>query len=75
MGHNYARPATSEQRLARVLSRIPADWAISIERGASSDTWRAITHAPDQTGEWGEATPGLVEALEAAWRLNRGPAA
>ncbi len=74
MGHNYAKPATAEQRLGRVLSRIPPDWAVSVEREPVSGKWRATAHAPGEAGQWAGDASGLVEALEAAWRLNRAPA-
>lgn len=74
MGHNYAKPATPEQRLGRVLNRIPADWGVIIERSPDSTEWRAKLQPTGQDGMWGEASTHLVEALESAWRLNRPPA-
>lgn len=71
MGHNYAKPATPEQRLNRVLSRVPADWAVSVERSAGTGRWRASVHPAGSEGLWAEDQPGLAEALEGAWRLNR----
>ncbi|GBR02929.1 hypothetical protein [Acetobacter oeni] len=74
MGHNYAKPATAEQRLTRVLSRIPSDWAVMIERRPGTGMWRAAVHPGGQDGLWSEETAQPVEALESAWRLNRPPA-
>ncbi|MBV1838064.1 hypothetical protein [Acetobacter estunensis] len=74
MGHNYAKPATLAQRFERVMSRLPEQWAVKIERAEGSGTWRALVHAPGVEGRWAEGDPDAVTALENAWRLNRPPA-
>lgn len=71
MGHNYAKPLTSGQKLERLLARIPESWAIKLERQPDTATWRALTHAPDQDGMWSQPHPDPADALEDAWRRNR----
>ncbi|PYD59084.1 hypothetical protein CFR73_13400 [Novacetimonas maltaceti] len=76
MSHNYATPMTPEKRLARVLSRIPADWSIRVERQSGQGeamSWRAAV-APQHAGQesdWCAGHPTMVDALEAAWRHAR----
>lgn len=71
MGHNHAKPAGTAQRLERVLSRLPDDWEVRIERSSVSQQWRALTQAPGMKGGWSGDEPTLIDALESAWRLNR----
>lgn len=80
MSHNYATPMTPEKRLVRVLSRIPADWVIKVERHPGQDgdmLWRAVVAPTDadagQDGSvrWCADHPAMVDALEAAWRHAR----
>ena len=71
MSHNYATPLTPEKRLARILSRIPADWPLEIERQPATG-WRARLAPPQQgTQDWTPPQPTLLAALEAAWRTAR----
>ncbi|MBY4641365.1 hypothetical protein K6L44_15515 [Gluconacetobacter entanii] len=76
MSHNYATPMTPEKRLARVLSRIPADWSIRVERTPGEGdamSWRAAV-GPQQAGQetqWCTGHDTMVDALEAAWRHAR----
>lgn len=72
MGHNYAKPLTSGQKMERLLTRIPPSWAIKMERVTGSATWRATVHAPEATeGTWSDAHSDPADALEDAWRRNR----
>lgn len=71
MGHNYAKPLTSGQKLERLLARIPPHWVVKLERQANTATWLALTHAPEQTGEWSQPYPDPADALEDTWRRNR----
>lgn len=71
MGHNHPKPAGIAQRLERVLSRLPDDWEVRIERSGASQQWRAITQPAGTNGVWSEDAATLIEALEGAWRLNR----
>ncbi|MFT8718460.1 hypothetical protein [Acetobacter sp.] len=73
MGHNYAKPATQGQRLERILSKLPEEWEVQVERGSSGAGWMALVRPPGEEGVWSERTSTLVEALESAWRLNRLP--
>ena len=76
MSHNYATPMTPEKRLARVLSRIPADWSVRVERypgKGGAMLWRAAV-GPYQAAEdmeWCAGHDSMVDALEAAWRHAR----
>lgn len=72
MGHNYAKPLTSGQKIERLLTRIPPSWAIRMERETGTATWRAVVHAPEATeGAWSDPHMDLADALEDAWRRNR----
>lgn len=75
MSHNYATPLTPEKRLARVLSRIPGDWPLAIERQpdpSGTPRWRArLTPPGHDAQEWTPPHETMVEALEAAWRHAR----
>lgn len=71
MGHNYAKPLTSGQKMERLLTRIPPGWHIALERPAGEATWRALTHAPDKEGSWSAPHTDPADALEEAWRNNR----
>ncbi|MFT8828783.1 hypothetical protein [Acetobacter syzygii] len=73
MGHNHSKPATTAQRLERVLSRLPEDWEVRVERVGTSGSWRALIQAPDMQGIWCEDEATLIDAFEGAWRLNRLP--
>ncbi|MBO1361888.1 hypothetical protein J2D73_19075 [Acetobacter sacchari] len=71
MGHNYAKPLTPEQKLARVLTRVPADWVVSIEREGKAGLWKASVHPVGGVGEWATDAADISSAVEEAWRLNR----
>ncbi|QBL94132.1 hypothetical protein KSAC_19240 [Komagataeibacter saccharivorans] len=75
MSHNYATPLTPEKRLTRVLSRIPDDWSVNIDRqpdGNGGTCWRArLTLPGDDTLDWTAPQGTMVEALETAWRQAR----
>lgn len=71
MGHNYAKPLTSGQKMERLLGRIPPSWHVVMERVAEDATWRALTHAPGQEGTWSAPHTDPADALEDSWRRNR----
>ncbi|MBB2202017.1 hypothetical protein [Gluconacetobacter tumulisoli] len=74
MSHNYATPLTPERRLARLMARIPDDWAIRIEKVADADgllRWRAATGLPGVAPQWSAFHDTLPDALEAAWKAAR----
>ncbi|MCE2575696.1 hypothetical protein [Komagataeibacter sp. FNDCR2] len=75
MSHNYATPLTPEKRLARVLSRIPADWPLAIDRQpgpTGAACWRARLTPPGHDAlDWTPPQDTMVDALEAAWRQAR----
>ncbi|MFT9064464.1 MAG: hypothetical protein ABF430_11725 [Acetobacter persici] len=72
MGHNYAKPLTSGQKMERLLTRIPPSWAVRMERTAGTALWRATVHAPEAAeGAWSDSYPDPADALEDAWRRNR----
>ncbi|BBC79646.1 hypothetical protein HK27_10625 [Acetobacter orientalis] len=71
MGHNYAKPLSSGQKLERLLARIPTHWVIKLERQPGTATWRALTHAPEQEGQWSATHQDPADALEDTWRKNR----
>ena len=75
MSHNYATPLTPEKRLARVLARIPADWALHLDRQPSppgAGQWRARLTIPGHAAQdWTPPHETMVDALEAAWRHAR----
>ncbi|MBL7234593.1 hypothetical protein [Komagataeibacter oboediens] len=75
MSHNYATPLTPEKRLARVLTRIPTDWVVNIDRQPSSagtGQWRArLTMPGHEAQDWTAPHEMMVDALEAAWRQAR----
>lgn len=70
MSHNYAKPLTESARLERVLARLPADWAVRIERESGAG-WRVWLQPPGHEGAWSEARESLAEALEEIWRALR----
>jgi len=70
MGHNYAKPLTSQVRLERVLSRLPEDWSVRIERDAGQG-WRVWMHPPAHDGQWSEPHDVLADAMEEVWRAVR----
>jgi len=69
MGHNYAKPLTAEARMERVLSRLPVDWAVKMERQPGTG-WSVWMQRPDETLHQ-ETRDTLVEALEEVWRVLR----
>ncbi|MBF0849835.1 hypothetical protein HKD27_02710 [Gluconobacter sp. R75690] len=69
MGHNYAKPLTAEARMERVFSRLPADWAVKMERQPGTG-WSVWMQRPDGTPHQ-ETRDTLVEALEEVWRALR----
>ncbi|MBS1103751.1 hypothetical protein JK202_12135 [Gluconobacter sp. Dm-62] len=69
MGHNYAKPLTAEVRMERVLSRLPEDWAVRMERQTAKE-WSVWMQRPDGT-QHQEKRDLLVEALEEVWRVLR----
>ncbi|GBQ53478.1 hypothetical protein AA0313_0266 [Acetobacter indonesiensis NRIC 0313] len=71
MGHNYAKPLTSGQKIERLLTRIPPSWVIKLERLPGTAQWRALAHAPDTDGAWSETHMDPADALEETWRRNR----
>lgn len=71
MGHNYAKPLTSGQKLERLFTRIPPEWAVKLEREAGTAQWRALAHAPGQEGQWSTLYSDPADALEDTWRRNR----
>ncbi|MFS8370746.1 hypothetical protein [Acetobacter indonesiensis] len=71
MGHNYAKPLTSGQKIERLLTRIPPSWVIKLERLPGTALWRALAHAPDTDGAWSENHMDPADALEETWRRNR----
>ncbi|MBO1325196.1 hypothetical protein K2X14_08305 [Acetobacter sp. TBRC 12305] len=71
MGHNYARPLTTAQKMERLLERIPPSWSVVVERRAGEATWRALAQAPGQDGAWSDPAPDPATALEDTWRRNR----
>ena len=71
MGHNYAKPLTSQVRMERVLSRLPEDWSVRIEREPGKG-WRAWMQSPTHSGQWSEPHNDLADALEEVWRAVRG---
>ncbi|ACI51644.1 conserved hypothetical protein [Gluconacetobacter diazotrophicus PA1 5] len=79
MSHNYATPMTPERRLARLLSRIPDDRIVRIEKTADPHgalRWRAAIGgadaAPGDAPDWSAFCDTMPDALEAAWRAVRG---
>jgi hypothetical protein len=54
-----------------VLSRLPDEWEVRVERGAGETEWRALIRNPGKESVWSEPEATLVDALESAWRLNR----
>ncbi|WP_367160768.1 hypothetical protein ABUE34_05835 [Kozakia baliensis] len=68
MGHNYAKPATVDGRLARLLARIPDEWGVEIERPGGGG-WSVSLHPPGGEVTWGMPQPTLQAALEEIWRL------
>ncbi|WP_418610783.1 hypothetical protein [Gluconobacter cerinus] len=70
MGHNYAKPLTSQVRMERVLSRLPEDWSVRIEREPRKG-WRAWMQSPTHSGQWSEPHNDLADALEEVWRAVR----
>ena len=71
MGHNYARPLTTGQKMERLLERISPSWRIVVERTAGEATGRALAQAPGQDGQWSDPSPDPASALEESWRRNR----
>ncbi|GBR67652.1 hypothetical protein [Gluconobacter kanchanaburiensis] len=69
MGHNYAKPLTVEARMERILSRLPSDWGVRMERLDGAD-WHVWMKRPDGM-EQQIAAPVLVDALEEVWRALR----
>ncbi|QDH16940.1 hypothetical protein [Swingsia samuiensis] len=70
MAHNYAKPLTEQVRIERVLSRIPQDWGIRVER-VPSQGWKAYLHPPEYDEQEGMFFETLAEALEDIWRKMR----
>ncbi|WP_040508947.1 hypothetical protein [Gluconobacter morbifer] len=70
MGHNYARPLTPEVRFERLMGRLPADWAIRIEREAGQN-WRVWMQPPGREGQWSAGHDVLIDAMEDVWRAVR----
>lgn len=70
MAHNYAKPLTNQARFDRVLSRLPRDWTIRIEREADQG-WRVWMQPPSHEGSWSELHDILADAMEEAWRAVR----
>lgn len=68
MGHNYAKPASPDARLLRLLNRIPDDWGVQIERPASGG-WSIGLEQPDEGVTWGMPQPTLLAALEDIWQM------
>jgi hypothetical protein len=82
MSHNHALPMTPERRLARLLSRIPDDRTVRIEKMADSHgvlRWRAAIGGAggpaDDPGGWSAFCDTMPDALEAAWKAARGAGA
>ncbi|MFT9398520.1 hypothetical protein [Acetobacter sp.] len=71
MGHNYAKPLTSGQKMERLLTRIPPSWAVTLERQAGTGAWKALAHSPEQDGAWSDTHQDPADALEDTWRRNR----
>ncbi|MBM9401205.1 hypothetical protein JUN65_06360 [Gluconacetobacter azotocaptans] len=74
MSHNYAMPLTPERRLARLMARIPDDWAVRIEKVADADAvlrWRAAVGLPDAPPQWSAFHDTMPDALESAWKAAR----
>lgn len=69
MGHNYAKPLTAEARMERIFSRLPADWAVKMER-PQGNGWSVWMQRPDGT-QHQENREALVDALEDVWRALR----
>ncbi|MFT8611476.1 MAG: hypothetical protein ABF727_02410 [Gluconobacter oxydans] len=69
MGHNYTKPLTAEARMERVFSRLPADWAVKMERQPGTG-WSVWMQRPDGTLHQ-ETRNTLLEALEGVWRALR----
>ncbi|GBQ27019.1 hypothetical protein AA12717_2535 [Gluconacetobacter sacchari DSM 12717] len=81
MSHNYATPMTPERRLARLLSRIPDDRVVRLERvpgHTHAPRWRAaIGDAGGATcpeARWSAPFDTMADALDAAWKAVRPPA-
>ncbi|MBB2179463.1 hypothetical protein [Gluconacetobacter tumulicola] len=81
MSHNYATPMTPERRLARLLSRIPEDRMVRIERlpgAAGALRWRAAIGEAGSTDcpaeRWSAPFDTMADALDAAWKAVRPPA-
>ncbi|UYH51075.1 hypothetical protein N5W20_08275 [Candidatus Kirkpatrickella diaphorinae] len=68
MGHNYAKPARAEGRLAQLIARLPDDWGVEIERPPHGG-WMISVHKSDGEVISGPPESSLLEALEAMWRL------
>ncbi|WP_247648840.1 hypothetical protein [Gluconobacter cerinus] len=65
MGHNYAKPLTSQVRMERVLSRLPEDWSVRIEREPGKG-WRAWMQPPTHSGQWSEVSRTMIWLMR--WR-------
>lgn len=80
MSHNYATPMTPERRLARLLSRIPEDRVVRVERvptPALTPRWRAAIGdaggADCPADRWSAPFETMADALDAAWKAVRTP--
>jgi len=62
-----------EQKLARLLSRIPADATVTLQRGPG-ENWQARVALAGIEGVWSGSHGSMADALEESWRLNREPA-
>ncbi|EHH67779.1 hypothetical protein GMO_19990 [Gluconobacter morbifer G707] len=52
------------------MGRLPADWAIRIEREAGQN-WRVWMQPPGREGQWSAGHDVLIDAMEDVWRAVR----